>query len=1044
MHKTSQLSPAEMSVPAIADDVSFEESFQNPSAALRGKPFWSWNGQLDQGELLRQIEVLETMGMGGAFMHSRTGLKNTYLGDVWFDLIAACAERCAAKGLEGWIYDEDRWPSGTAGGQVTQASTHRMRSLVLSVFGPGERIVWPERADFIEAHQADLDGLALAAYQPVEFEGMEDCPEGATILLMQREIHGDSSFYNGGAYLNTLSRAATDAFIESTHEKYRAACGDAFGHSIKGIFTDEPHRGFILCDKVEQPGARNAAYSIPYSEELFTEFEAAFGYPLRGRLPELFYHHRGEKISQLKWHYAELLQRLFLRNWAQPCADWCERNNLKLTGHVLHEDSLTAQVVPVGSLLRYYETMSYPGIDVLSRRCESFWVAKQVVSTARQLGKPYVLSELYGATGWDMGFDEHKRIGDWQAFQGVNLRCPHLSWYSMAGESKRDYPASIFHQSAWYPEYKYVEDYFARIHWVLGQGEPDCDVLVVHPGESLWAQFHLGWATWLGSNSPVIDQVEAKFATLYHWLADAQVDFDYGDEEQMERLGSVEVIDAEAFFKLGQMRYRSIVVGGMDTLRGSTLDVLRRFAKAGGSIVFAGAAPEYVDALPCDAATAFATEIGTAGWNQESVLRAVRHGSEQVLRVNGGEGVEGLISQVRRVENGDIFVGLVNRLEVPIRRVRINLEAVGQVERLNCRDGSILPMAVRSSSEGLDWTLDFEPLQEHLFRVRVNQLETAWPPDAPRKFEHSLVLQGPFDYKLSESNALVLDRASVCCESIFAPGERVDVLQIDDRIRTHLGWALRTGTMLQPWCRKDAPKAGPELRLDFTFQIEALPPALRLVMEQPERWVLCLNGVEVAMPTETSWTIDIALRELPLPQELLRIGGNALSLTTAFQEDTDLEAIYLMGEFGVYARSEGFALGELPANLEIGTVTHQGLPFYSGEIAYKKELPRIPVGQSITCELPAFAGACAQVEVDGQGGLLAFPPYCLELTARQPEPLLSIRVILSRQNLMGPFHRVPKDEIMTGPASFRTSGAAYTPAYELFPAGLLQPPLIRF
>ncbi|TVP82303.1 MAG: hypothetical protein EA353_00590, partial [Puniceicoccaceae bacterium] len=477
MHSSGTISQANISNLLHTSETDFEESFVSPPSALRGKPFWSWNGQLNKAELLRQIEVIEEMGMGGAFMHSRTGLKNEYLGDEWFDFIRACADRCEEKGLEGWIYDEDRWPSGTAGGMVTQALTHRMRSLVLSVFAAGERIEWPTAENFIEAHRADLEGLALSSYVPVEFQALEHCPEGTTILLIQREIHGSNSFYNGGAYLNTLSRAATDAFIESTHEKYKAACGDAFGHSIHGIFTDEPHRGFILCEKVEQPGASNDAYSIPYSEELFDEFEAAFGYTLRGRLPELFYQYKGEKISQPKWHYVELLQRLFLRNWAQPCADWCEQNKLKLTGHVLHEDSLTAQVVPVGSLFRYYETMSYPGIDVLSRRCESFWVAKQVVSTARQLGKPYVLSELYGATGWDTSFDEHKRIGDWQAFQGINLRCPHLSWYSMAGESKRDYPASIFHQSAWYPEYKFVEDYFARIHLILSQGDPDCDVL---------------------------------------------------------------------------------------------------------------------------------------------------------------------------------------------------------------------------------------------------------------------------------------------------------------------------------------------------------------------------------------------------------------------------------------------------------------------------------------------------------------------------------------------------------------------------------------
>lgn len=272
----------------------------------------------------------------------------------------------------------------------------------------------------------------------------------------------------------------------------------------------------------------------------------------------------------------------------------------------------------------------------------------------------------------------------------------------------------------------------------------------------------------------------------------------------------------------------------------------------------------------------------------------------------------------------------------------------------------------------------------------------------------------------------------------------MDILQIDDQIREQLGWALRKGTMVQPWSRKEAPGVGPELCLDFTFQIEVLPPALTLVMEQPERWSLWLNGVEVAMPSETNWTVDIALRELPLPKDRLRVGANALRLRTRFQEDTDLEAIYSMGAFGVYTRSGGFALGKLPDNLEIGTATHQGLPFYSGEIAYYKRLPAMRGGQPIFCELPEFGGACARVEVDGQGGLLAFPPYQLDLNTRQAEPLLTIRVILSRQNLMGPFHRVPKDASMTGPASFRTSGAAYSPAYALFPSGLLQPPRMRF
>ncbi|MCG8700994.1 MAG: hypothetical protein MI922_23280, partial [Bacteroidales bacterium] len=56
------------------------ENFNNPPTAYKAKPFWSWNGKLNEKELVRQIEVMEKMGFGGFFMHSRTGLETEYLG----------------------------------------------------------------------------------------------------------------------------------------------------------------------------------------------------------------------------------------------------------------------------------------------------------------------------------------------------------------------------------------------------------------------------------------------------------------------------------------------------------------------------------------------------------------------------------------------------------------------------------------------------------------------------------------------------------------------------------------------------------------------------------------------------------------------------------------------------------------------------------------------------------------------------------------------------------------------------------------------------
>ena len=90
-------------------------------ATWRPAPFWSWNDDLDQKELARQIREMADKGWGGFFMHSRVGLVTGYLSPQWMDLVRACVEEAKATGTEAWLYDEDKWPSGFAGGMVPEA-----------------------------------------------------------------------------------------------------------------------------------------------------------------------------------------------------------------------------------------------------------------------------------------------------------------------------------------------------------------------------------------------------------------------------------------------------------------------------------------------------------------------------------------------------------------------------------------------------------------------------------------------------------------------------------------------------------------------------------------------------------------------------------------------------------------------------------------------------------------------------------------------------------------------------------------------------------
>ena len=116
--------------------------FRNPGSEYRGAPFWAWNTRLEKEELLWQLEILKEMGFGGAHMHVRTGMATPYLSDEYMAMIRACVEKCKADGMHAYLYDEDRWPSGAAGGLVTKDLRYRARYLLFTPvpYGSGNNL----------------------------------------------------------------------------------------------------------------------------------------------------------------------------------------------------------------------------------------------------------------------------------------------------------------------------------------------------------------------------------------------------------------------------------------------------------------------------------------------------------------------------------------------------------------------------------------------------------------------------------------------------------------------------------------------------------------------------------------------------------------------------------------------------------------------------------------------------------------------------------------------------------------------------------------
>lgn len=252
----------------------------------------------------------------------------------------------------------------------------------------------------------------------------------------------------------------------------------------------------------------------------------------------------------------------------------------------------------------------------------------------------------------------------------------------MKGEAKRDYPASILHQSPWYPDYHYLEDYFSRIHVALHDGKPECSLLVLNPIESVWARAYSGAFHGLSAADKEICRLEEQYVKVFRTLMAHQIDFDYGEEDILARHARVE----NGLLYVEEATYETVLVAGMDIMRGSTLAILKEFALAGGKIVFAGEVPAYVDVLPSDEIKKLAGDCTVIPLEEEALAKACSTGKE-VKVVSQGSG--NIYVQSFAVDGGRMVMLLNTDRKCGYKDVKFNLGEGKYLEVWDARSGSM-------------------------------------------------------------------------------------------------------------------------------------------------------------------------------------------------------------------------------------------------------------------------------------------------------------------------------------------------------------------
>ena len=1035
--------------------------FEAPGAEYRGKPFWSWNGELKKEELLRQLHIIKDMGLGGFFMHSRAGLITEYLGEEWFELVNAVADEGEKLGLEAWLYDEDRWPSGSAGGKVTIDPQYTMKSLVMFGYDSGtfdwqNEITNKADHEIVAVFAADIDNINLYGYTLCQDESdLKNTLKNSKfnkVIVFRIILDAPGSVYNGTTYIDTMSYKAVERFIELTHEEYKKHCGSRIGTSIKGIFTDEPHRGHMLDDFRIQDGVMIC--SAAYTDDIFSEFEKRYGYALKPVLPELFFRKDGRKVSKIKLNFVDLGNNLFIERFAMPIKEWCDKNNMVFTGHVLHEDSFANQTVPNGSVMRFYQHMTYPGVDLLTENNRCYWVAKQISSAARQTGQKWLMSELYGATGWQFDFKAHKAVGDWQALFGINLRCHHLSWYTMEGESKRDYPGSILHQSPYYKDYGYVESYFARFGVVMTQGNPVCDVLVLNAIESAWAMMYAGWANWLypaGDNRDEIS-LEDHYTKLFHYLTENQIDFDYGEEYMMNEMYRVDrSANGRAVLHIGKASYHTVVVSGLVTMRPSTVKILKEFLEAGGKVIFSGEIPSYVDAVDSDEPKILSEHHNSevVAFEEKALVNAVRTASAYYAQSSGGGKI--FLQTRYDAQNELLYTALINTdRENAIHDVKLSFydqdgvygwtEDSVHAESWDLASGRRFEQEITFENGVPVITFDIEAAGDKVFVLsKETDCSLEKPETAVLTKAFSFAADTEFEYDLDEMNVCVLDYA----KWKFGDGDwqaEEEVLKVDAKVRDAAGIEHRSGGMLQPWyAKKYCNDAYGEIEMEYEFYADILPEGeVFLCGERPEFCQFYLNDTKLECKNPDDFWIDTCFRKMEIPAGLIQKGRNTVTYKTLFRRTTNIESVYLIGDFGVRLDGRRKTIDRRAEKIGFKNLCEYNMPFYTGCVTYKIPNPWIAVPEDankILLKIDGYRGSLVKVAPIGakqscREEIAAWDPYEADITEWVKAGFdIGVTLVCSRRNVFGPLHLIPAEHGLYGPDHFTLSGEHWSDEY---------------
>lgn len=965
------------------------QKLSNPPAENRSLPFWSWNDVLDPQELRRQIREMAKAKVGGYFMHARSGLKTTYLGEPWFASIAAGLEEGRKEGLLPWAYDEEGWPSGFAGGKVTAlGDAYHARGLRMQIAASVDEL----------AHAENLLGLYAHTQGFAQVYPLDAVPSDAVVTGYIAMTHSVSPYY-----IDILNPITTKAFIEATHEQYYKQFGDKMP---EGFFTDEP---------------RLSEGPVPWSYIMVEEFQKDHGYNLLALLPALYLDCEG--YEAVRTDFWATVSRLFVHSYMKQLYDWCEQHSIKLTGHMMMEEGLYSQMTGTSGSMPFYPFFHMPGIDSLRRMIHDPRMPKQVSSVAEQLGKKRVLSESYALSGWDLNFEEMRWILNWQFVNGVNIICQHLQAYSLKGFRKRDYPPSLFIQQSWWDEYHRFNDYMARLSTLLIEGRKIVEVLLLHP-------MHTGWITYDGTNNPTIQAYDAAFSEATRRLSGLHIDYHLGDETILAEYAKVE----NSALQVGLYSYQTVVLPSLLSLDEHTAELLLAFTGQGGALYSIGQKPVLVSGRKNHPLLASLNEAIITLADDQAIVDTMKAGLAHPVRILDQQGREEQRMHYCLHEQQEcLSLYVVNNAKTDrIEQITIDLGQPYQVSLLELLDNSRTIIARKTRT----LTTTFEAMEG---RVYLLSQPTAMEPVALQsKIDPCIVQPGPeWNIVSMDENILTLDtcRYRIDGGAWQQPKAVIRIMKELLALQRSCSIALEFTFNVE---NRNAIAGELHLIMEeskhFTINVNGsrISETAGWYKDHAfEKLVITDFVVEGA----NTITVEGTFKQSQHVYDTL-FGKNMYETElNKLTYDMELESLYILGDFGVYSKSAfqpgdrealettgPFMITSKPNRLAHRSFTEQGLLCFAGRLTISQTLHMHKSDdRPVILSLGKPRLQMAKLWVNGElVTTFLWAPWEADITSllHEGENTITMTLFASNRNMLGPHHHISGENYSVGPQSF--------------------------